>query len=140
MNYFALSPEVAGEIGEKSRVDFSVHPPVVESLQYVFHGWLGDALLESFPVYIVTKRLAEAIASQPITGYRFREVEVETSKQFQELYPERTLPSFLWLVPFGEAGSDDFGTSDSDELVVSESVMELFKQFQLTNCDIEEFP
>ncbi|APF85630.1 hypothetical protein HI806_01945 [Ralstonia solanacearum] len=56
MNYFFLEPEVAGALGENTVLDASTHPPRVEKLHFEFSGWLGDAILESFPCVIATLR------------------------------------------------------------------------------------
>src|SRR3954454_10828086 len=59
--YFALEPEVAGQLGDTTMLDTSVHPPVIQRLEYRFDGWLGDDLLESFPCFVVTERLANEL-------------------------------------------------------------------------------
>jgi hypothetical protein len=43
---YILEPEVSGEIGERTVIDSSVHPPIVSYLHFVFMGWLGDDLIE----------------------------------------------------------------------------------------------
>ncbi len=61
MRYFYIEPEVSGELGEGTLMDTTVHPPKVEKLNYEFSSWLGDDLIESFPCYIVSERLAERL-------------------------------------------------------------------------------
>lgn len=94
MKYYFLEPEVAGSLGEKSIIDSTIHPPKVDKLQYIFSGWLGDAILESFPCVIVTQGAADALQDNQVTGVEFADVEVLTSSEFRELYPEGNLPSF----------------------------------------------
>ena len=139
MKYFKLAPEVAGELDSDSEVDYSLHPPKVTQLVYLFHGWLGDDLVESFPCYIVTERLKTAILQEELTGYEFEEATVKTSEQFHELYPNKILPDFSWFVLVGKAGIDDFGLDQSSQLVVSEKAWETLHQFQLLYCDVEDF-
>ena len=63
MQYVYIEPEVAGGLGDHTVMDRSVHPPIVSKLHYQMEGWLGDALLESFPVFIVI--------SASFMGFRF---------------------------------------------------------------------
>jgi hypothetical protein len=136
--YFSLEPEVAGEIGVNSEADFASFPPVIKKLIYLFHGWLGDDLIESFPCFIVTERLRAAIETAGLTGYNFESVIVRTSERFRELYPNIVLPTFARFVPVGVAEVDDFGVSQSSQLIVSEKALEILKNFQLDHCDIAE--
>lgn len=139
MKYFALSPEVAGEVGPGSDGDFSTFPPTIYKLHYVFQGWLGDDLLESFPCYIVTDRLKAEIEQADLSGYQFSAVEVTASDLFQELYPNRDLPSFVWLIPTGTVDVDDFGFSKAYQLVVSERAWEVINKYQVEHCDVQEY-
>lgn len=120
-------------------MDRSVHPPIVSRLHYVFDGWLGDDLLESFPAYIVTDRAREMIAGLGATGCEFGVVEVSKSSAFEELYPGRALPNFTWLRITGKPCQDDFGISDDYRLVVSEKIMNGLKSLQITNCDVDSY-
>src|SRR5688572_24685126 len=111
MRYYRLDPEVAGGLGERSILDRSTHPPKVARLHYELDGWLGDDLLQSFPCFIVTGRLRSALEAISPTGCEFAPVEVTTSRTFEDLYPNRTLPVFYWLKTTGRANIDDFGMS-----------------------------
>ena len=71
MHYFLLSPEVAGGLGPNTMMNRMVHPPEVSRLHYEMEGWLGDELLESFPCFIVTQRVADAIQDAHLTGAGF---------------------------------------------------------------------
>lgn len=132
--YTILEPEVAGGFGDATVLDSSTHPPTIHTLEYCFDGWLGDDLLESFPVFIVTQQLQQAIATAQLTGYAFDDVIVTTSDTFDELYPGRELPPFAWLKVHGQAGRDDFGLAADQRLVVSEQAYAVLRQFQLDNC------
>lgn len=139
MRFFVLEPEIAGGWGERTVADTSVFPPTVTALHYRFDGWLGDELLESFPCFIVTDRLATRIRRSGLTGVRLQAVEVSTSDQFDELYPDRELPVFKWIRPVGTARVDDFGLSSAQRFVVSERALALLRKFRLQNCEIAEF-
>jgi hypothetical protein len=49
MDFYAIEPEVAGELGEGTVMDTSVHPPRVSAVEYVITDWLGDDIIESYP-------------------------------------------------------------------------------------------
>lgn len=140
MRYVILNPEVGGNIyGAKSVVDTSVRPPRVMRLDYEFDGWLGDDLVTSFPCYIVTSRLAQALREIEPTGCEFDHAYVSKSEQFEELYPNEQLPDFVWLKVTGRAGVDDFGETDQHEMVVSERVMRVLERVHIENCDVKEY-
>ncbi len=139
MSFFVLEPEIAGGWGDRTVADTSVFPPAVSSLHYRFDGWLGDELLETFPCFIVTERLATRLRRSGFTGFRLQAVEVTTSEEFDALYPDRALPLFKWLRPVGKAGVDDFGLSATHRLIVSGRALALLRKFRLHNCEITEF-
>jgi hypothetical protein len=136
---FVLMPEVAGGLGDGTVIDRSTTPPIVSRLHYVMEGWLGDDLLETFPCYIVTERLGNALRSQSLSGIAFGSVQVSKSQQFEDLYPNRQLPKFFWLKVTGNAGRDDFGLSADFNLVVSDHALGILRRFNLSNCEIERF-
>src|SRR5262249_34584493 len=71
--------------------------------------------------------LAEAIKRARLTGVSFDEVEITTSEQFRELYPNRRLPNFVWLKADGKPGHEDFGIASDLRLVVSGRALALLK-------------
>jgi len=139
MQYFLLKPEVAGGFGENIVIDRSVNPFRVEKLHYEFDGWLGDDLLTSFPCIIGTVKLIERLNASSFSGYSVGDVEISTSYEFRQLYPDRALPEFRWIKVHGTPGKDDLGLSGRRRLVVSERVLDVLKTFQISHCDIEEF-
>jgi hypothetical protein len=139
MKYYLLSPEVAGGLGPNTVMSQTVHPPEVARLHYHMEGWLGDELLESFPCFVVTQRLADAIKNAQLTGVGFGDVEVTLSEQFRLLYPDRELPRLAWLKIVGKVAQDDLGMDKRNRLVASEVALQVFKAVTLENCAISEF-
>ena len=139
MKHFYIEPEVAGGLGKNTVMNRSVHPPIVSKLHYHFDGWLGDVLLETFPCFIVIELAKQKLQAAQLTGARFDEVEVTTSEQFQELYPTRQLPKFVWLRVEGTAGQDDFGTAPDGRLVVSERTLALLRELGISHASSTEF-
>ena len=139
MRYFVLSPEVAGSLGKNAVISREQHPPIVSQLHYELDVWLGDELLEAFPCFIVTVRVADAVAKAQLSGVRFSVVEVSLSEQFNELYPDRPMPTFVWLQASGTPGHDDFGADPAGRLVISETALRLLQTMNLNHCDVTDF-
>ncbi|MGA2404873.1 MAG: hypothetical protein ABSG91_24750 [Syntrophobacteraceae bacterium] len=139
MKYYQLEPEVAGGFGEHTVIDRASGKMVVRKLHYEFDGWLGDELLESTPCFIVSERLARQIERAQLTGISFDDVEVTKSDQFEELYPNRQIPKFIWLKIQGEAGRDDFGIAPGLMLVISERALEVLKGLGISNALVTPF-
>jgi hypothetical protein len=137
MLYYRLEPEVAGGLGERTRLDTSTHPPRVHHLHYEFEGWLGDALLATFPCFIVTARLGHNLLAASLSGFHLAPLEVSRSALFDELYPKRVLPAFEWLQVTGLAGQDDCGLTTDATLVVSQAAKAVIEAHGLSHCVIE---
>src|SRR5690554_6765629 len=106
INSWIITPEVAGGLGENTALDPSVHPPRVDHLHYELSGWLGDDLLEAFPCFIVTDRLARELLTSQLSGWSLAEVEITTNEEFEEFFSDTKLPSFRWLRIHGASGAD----------------------------------
>lgn len=134
--FYELEPEVPGGWGEQTIADASVHPPIVSKLHLEFAGWLGDAILESFPCYVITSELADELRANNLTGFAWRDVIVSATEEFSELQPDVTLPDFVWLCVNGKPSNEDFGISESNTLIVSSSAYNVLQRFQLNHCDV----
>jgi len=139
MQYFYVEPEVAGGLGENTLMDRTVHPPIVSKLHYEFDGWGGDALLESFPCFIVTEGAKKKLQSVGLTGIAFDKALVTTSDLFQEIYPNRKLPKFVWLQVVGRPGQDDFGIAKDLRLVTSERALNVLEGHGISNAVVEPY-
>jgi hypothetical protein len=138
--WYRVSPEVAGGLGDRTQMDSDVHPPRVHRLHYVFSGWLGDDIVESFPCFLATERLASAISTSGLRGAQFGEVEVSLDPQFESFFPETaaSLPRWVWLRPTGRPGEDDFWLDDQARLHLSEEAYELVQRFHVANAEFTE--
>jgi hypothetical protein len=137
MSWFRIEPEVAGGLGPNTELDRSTHPPPVENLHYVFDGWLGDDLLESFPAFIVTADAALRLEAADLSGFRLGDVEVGTSETFDEVGTNRELPEFRRLEVTARARDADFGLDDDNVLVISDAALDVLRQGRLEHADIE---
>ena len=131
-----VHPEVAGELGEETQMNAAVHPPELFSLHLRFEGWLGDDIIEVFPCFVVTLRLAEAIERSTLTGWSLDVAKVTVSAEFEEMYPGRKLPEFRWLRVDKRPGRD-FSVSSDHCLVVSDAALALLHEFALNHAEVE---
>lgn len=139
MPFYSLEPEVAGELGSETVMDPGQYPPSVQELHYSFSGWPEDDILETFPCFVITRPLADAIRDAKLTGWLLDDLRVTRASQFIELYPDSELPPFAWLKVVGHPGHDDFGIGADHRLVVSQRCLEVLQSFSLANCDVEEW-
>ena len=123
MNFYKIEPDVAGGLGENTILDPGVHPPIVSRLHYQFDDWSGDALVASFPCFLVTQHGRNVLQFIGASGIEFSEVEVTTSEIFKQLKPNLELPKFHWLKVVGEAGQDDLGIGSDLLLIMSERAL-----------------
>lgn len=124
---------MAGELGPGTRFDRSTRPATVTRLEYRFTDWLGDALVESTPCFIVTDALAERMTREGLTGAAFDAVTVTLSPEGEELIDE-PLPQWLWLKVTGSPGDSDIGVTDELMLVVSDRALSVLEESGLNNA------
>lgn len=134
---WVISPEIAGELGSNTLLDSSIHPPKVLHLHHRFEGWLGDDLVESFPCFLVSAPLAEALEEARLSGFILTEAEVSVSPEFEELYPNRPLPEFRWLKITGENHEADFRLNSDSRLELSSRALEVLRRFNIAHAVIE---
>jgi hypothetical protein len=135
--FYLLEPEVAGQLGKKTIIDTSRRPPIIKKLHYSFYGWMGDDLLEGFGCFLCSDRLRIYLNDEDLTGYIFKECEIDKSQEFLELHPDLEIPQFHWLAITGTE-KDDFYLSPNGSLIVSQKSLDILKKFNMKYCDIEE--
>jgi hypothetical protein len=139
MKYYEIYPEVAGKIHEDCIIDVAARPIKISGMHYEFDGWLGDDLLTEAGYFILSEQLGKAMESAKLTGYEILDCKVSKSNQFKDIYPSRILPIFKWLKINGDFPKDDFWFSKETMMLnVSEDVLNVLNQFQISNCEIEE--
>jgi hypothetical protein len=139
MAYHRIEPEVAGELGEGTDMDTSVHPPNVRTLHYEITDWLGDHILESYPVYIVSEQLAEALTRSAWAGSSCATAGSRSRRRRRSCSRARTCPSGAGSSSTGVAGQDHFGVTDNARLVVSDEGLDVLNNFSLSNALIEPY-
>ena len=137
--FYGMNPEVAGQLGECTVLDYSKVPYEVTSLEYCFDGWLGDDILVAFPVVIVSQRLRSALEAARLSGLSFSDATITKSDLFREVQGDLQLPAFSWLKPNGKAFVDDFALSPNSDfsIVVSEKTLAILEQYAMSHCEFE---
>jgi hypothetical protein len=135
---YLVEPEVAGQLGPRTEMDTTQHPPLVTRLNYEFDGWLGSQLVESFPVWIATEDFLTTVSDAGLTGYRTADVDVTISDEGREVLGDRELPPFRWFQVTGAIGADDFAIEPPGTLVVSERALAVIRPL-LVDADVEEY-
>jgi hypothetical protein len=139
MKIYELYPEVAGSIDESVIVNVASRPITISSMHYELDGWLGDDLLTEAGYFLVTESLATGLVNTELSGFTVKDAIVTKSERFEEMYPDRTLPEFKWLIIEGQSNVDDFWFSKAAmKLNVTERGLSFLKKYQIANCDIEE--
>jgi hypothetical protein len=139
MKYVHLRPDVAGELGEDTVMDVSVHPPKVSRLHYEFEDWDGDVLVTTFPCYLITADAMDHVITHDLTGASFTQALVTTTETLPELKPHVRLPKFVWLKVHGTPGVDDFGLEPPAKLIVSERALELLAGLGLPHAEVSRW-
>ena len=121
--YWHISFEVAGELADGTEMDTSVHPPRVTRLHHRFEGWLGDDIIECFPCYLVTERVAKVLEGSGLSGFELDDAETSKSPEFDEMYPGRQLPKFRWLkVTATQPSETDFRLTQDNRLELASTL------------------
>jgi hypothetical protein len=139
--FYVIEPEVVGDLGDGSVLDYSTKPPTVLELHCEFNVWLGDDLATIHPCYIVSERLRSALSNFAGTGYRFEDVEISIVEGFDVLNPHIELPRFHWLQVHGAPGVDDAGLTPSQtRLVVSDRLLSVLRTCVIDHCIVRRKP
>ena len=146
IKYYVISPEVPGGIGEKSILEYNdgIVSRIVH-LNFEFDDWLGDDVITTHPFLLVSLPLLATINENNLIGYKVRNVELSCSELFVELNNCNTVPIFKLLeIENVDTIEDlvnlqmDFYFYQNRDFVVSESVLNLIKLFNINNCEIKE--
>jgi hypothetical protein len=124
-------------MGNKTVLDNGVHPPRIDSFQFIFDDWFGDDLIECFPCFLISERLLNKLQSAALKGYVIKDVEIEFSPLFYDLNGNKKVPDFKWLFINGQPG-DDFFIDEGNDLMVSANAYEwIRKEGDISNCEVE---
>lgn len=131
---YLIRAYVPGDLGPGTELDTSVHPPRVTRLHLIVDTWEGDDLVECFPTFLVTERLAQAIDTRGLSGVKWARAQVEKSAQAIEFF-QWTLPEWRWL-QLGDDQKADLWLDDSAGLHVSDRTLDLLHAFNLDHAQI----
>jgi hypothetical protein len=133
---YILEPMVAGQLGDRTDLDATTHPPTVSAVEYVLDGPDTDDLIESFPVFLVSDDLAARLEENGLGGFELAHADVMPSLGYREAYGDAPHKGYRWLRVLGDSSSDCW-LSDDHRLCVSDRMMHTLQEGDLTNCEIE---
>jgi hypothetical protein len=128
---FVIEPHVAGELGSETELDPRTHPPTVEELHYVFDSSESDDIVESFPVFLVSVRLAASIVSSKLTGARLAAAQCSLREP-----SDAVSPAYRWLQIVGRPDLDDFWLMPDHRLGVTQAALNVLRDHRLDYCDV----
>lgn len=141
MKYIKIEPEVIVGMGEDTNIDTSASPPVVTKLHINLEDWLGDDLMENYPVFIITERLKSDLETTAFSGYSIEDLKLTFDEYFENNYQlEKKVPKFYWMIISGIKGKDDFYIDESQILNVSSEALSFLKKFNLKYAVFEDDP
>jgi len=139
-HYTLLEPEVPGTYRNKLIHSTRTIPESVKELLFVFDGWLGDDLVTSHPIFMVTDRLKSAVEDEKLTGVEFLKAVVTRSELFFEVHGNLELPKFWWMKISGVENKDDFVLTQNTDLIVSDQAYSVIRGFNMNDCQANRYP
>lgn len=124
-------------MGEHTVIDNSIYPPKIQKLHINVEDWMGDNIMEKFPVYIITERLKKGLQTTDFKGFKINNLELTTDEYFFEHYQlKKEIPKFYWLLVIGKKNKDDLYIDDQNILNISEKLFLFLKRYNLNYCSI----
>jgi hypothetical protein len=134
---YRLEPHVAGELGEASELDPSVHPPIVTAVEYLLDAPDPDDLIESFPIFLVSAALATRLDTAGLTGFVLRNASVRPSSEYLATYGEVPHSKYRWMRLHGDSPTADAWLDGEHRLCVSDRMMAVLRSHRLARCIVE---
>jgi hypothetical protein len=109
---------------------------VATAVEYVLDGPTDADLIESFPVFLVSDELGQALTAAGLDGFTLKEAEVVPSREYTEVYGDAPHKAYDWLRVTGDPDTDDVWVDKEHRLAVSDRMMEVLSRFSLEGSDI----
>jgi hypothetical protein len=127
-NYIELP--IYGQLGSRTMLDTSVHPPTVLKLHIVLDAVPKSSIFGIFPAIIVSAGMAQKLVGAECTGIELKRAEFEFNEQSRASAKDKALlPSLRWCHVFGRPYSEDFGFAHGTKLIISTKVKKLIGHF-----------
>ena len=135
MNFYIIDPDVPGFLVEPWKA--IKEDPHLSLIHYVFECCPKADLIQAYPVFLASARLAAAFAEAGLSGYYLKKCVGVKGEQFHIASPGcGGLPTYHWLAANGRAGVDDFTITNNLKLIVSENALNVMQGFNLERADI----
>ena len=130
---YSIDPQVAGELGDGTVLDSTVHPPSVSQVEFILDYPETDDIVQSFPVYLVTSQLAARIEQAEMVGIVLADAIVRPSEEYVAAFGDAPHRSYRWLQPVIVDAADAWIDS-SLQLCVSDRMMSVLEGAVLSDC------
>ena len=97
MKYIKIEPEVIVGLGEDTKINKSNYPPIVNYLHINLEDWLGDDLMENFPVFIITEYLKSSLETTRFSGYTIKDLKLTFDEYITYIHPEDKTRVENWI-------------------------------------------
>ena|SRR5437868_6838128 len=119
---------VFGQMGPKTEMDSSVHPPIVRKFHCLLDMLPKSEIWTIFPCVIVGKELADKLRQSRCSAYEIQTVIVEGGDAFRHFHGKTMpLPELYWCHITGKPYADDLGFADRSKLIVSDKAKTLIE-------------
>jgi hypothetical protein len=133
---YVLDPLVAGQLGERTDLDASTHPPVVRQVDYVVDLPTDEDLIQSFPVFLVSDDLAGALTAANLTGFRLDNADVRASDQYGVFGGgDVPLKQYRWL-RLDSSDPADCWLDERFRLCVSDEMYAVISSHRIERCEV----
>src|SRR4051794_25515445 len=96
-SFFFCQLPVFGQLGPRTAMDRTVHPPRVHQLHCLIDVSLSSQIFEVFPCVIADERLCRSLHAAGCSGFMERKADFGPSDILHEVHPKITLPKLSWL-------------------------------------------
>jgi len=133
---YVLDPLVAGQLGERTDLNATTHPPVVRHVDYVVDLPTDEDLIQSFPVFLVSEDLAGALAAANLTGFRLEDADVRPSDQYGGFGGgEVPIKHYRWL-RLDSSDPADCWLDERLRLCVSDEMYAVISSHRIEGCEV----
>ena len=137
MPFHRLKPDRPCTIWRYSTIDAARS---FQKMVFAYELWSGEPVFNDPPHYFVRRGVAEALRRLQLTGFEAIDVTtIKATNYDEEQAAGREPEPVCWLKVHGQPAVDDFGLQVKVRLIVSQPVLEVFKQHGMRLGQVEDY-
>jgi hypothetical protein len=135
---FKFRPNVPGQMGKKTISDFSIEPPIVSHLHFIF-DYYPDDIFTSFPALVVSESLWDKINEFELSGLKNPKMIIYNKSR--EYFGDQVTKQKYFMVEVSTNINCDFCNYPNlrGDFIVSLRALNLLKSFRIEFAKIENF-